>query len=347
MPVYPVVSSPAVALSQAATGRALIVNQGPDTVYLDGQTSVSDGNHSTRLAPDQSVNWGGGELWAVTAAGESASVTVQLGGDTSISPRVHLSQPVNVQGGAVVLYSEELTLTPDENRVLTIDGPADGVTYYGVAVSTEILTSGAGSTIVDTHIYSKGFPGHSERQRTARIVDANEVDTFGYSEYAEWMLPFQSEYPLTIHVRNWHQTANATVFLHVVATSYALPYPVDLADRSEDNDYQSTRVNPAANNYVTAPASLTNRRMRLWTDTAGLTGVHLQRLDVDIFGVVAQTIVAPHIQVNPNLRYPAAPATDTFSVSEFFIPGDGQIYQVEFFNAFAGTVYLSLMEMTR
>lgn len=57
----------AIQIGQPPLQPALIVNQGPGVVYLDGQSSVTPQQYSLTLAPKQSVNWQGGSLWACTA----------------------------------------------------------------------------------------------------------------------------------------------------------------------------------------------------------------------------------------------------------------------------------------
>lgn len=95
--LYPV-SDSATNLSQPAGNASLIVNQGSEPVYLDKGSTVSPNSYSILLAPNQSFNWSGGELWGVCATGAASTVSLMAGANTSVSPITNatLTGPVTV-----------------------------------------------------------------------------------------------------------------------------------------------------------------------------------------------------------------------------------------------------------
>lgn len=89
-------------VQQPSAPAALIVNEGPGTLYLDKHSGVSPSQYSLRCVAGQSVNWGGGELWAVSDTG--TTMTLMHGGDTTVTPvsNVTIADPVEVSGVVAV-----------------------------------------------------------------------------------------------------------------------------------------------------------------------------------------------------------------------------------------------------
>ena len=94
---------------QPSTPSALIVNEGPGTLYMDTQSSVSKNAYSLSCVPGQSVNWSGGELWFVSDT--ACYVTVMHGGNTTIAPvsNVTIDQPVEISGVVAVAGNVGIT----------------------------------------------------------------------------------------------------------------------------------------------------------------------------------------------------------------------------------------------
>src|SRR3546814_3705864 len=86
------------------------------------------------------------------------------------------------------------------------------------------------------------------------------------------------DYPLPGRVDNSHATTAITGFLHVVATSYASPYPIDTMD-SYFGVFALVEdvTNPVTNNYITLPASMSTLTYRLQANAAGLDNVALEQ----------------------------------------------------------------------
>lgn len=115
--LYPVGVSP-VNVLQPVGKAGLIVNQGPDTVYLDTHSAVSNTAYSLKCTPGQSVNWGGGALWAISDG--TATLSFMQGLDTAISTiegaTVNIGNSVRPWGGG--------------SRIGSVTVSVNGVGYY-------------------------------------------------------------------------------------------------------------------------------------------------------------------------------------------------------------------------
>ena len=109
--LYPVGVSP-VNILQPAGKAGLIVNQGPDTIYFDTQSAVSNTAYSLKCTPGQSVNWGGGAIWAISDG--TATLSFMQGLDTAISTvegaTVNIGNSVRPWGGGSLIGSVTVAL---------------------------------------------------------------------------------------------------------------------------------------------------------------------------------------------------------------------------------------------
>lgn len=99
---YPIKGTEALQLSQMITGQALLQNTGDSTVYMGPDTSVTSLNYELSLPPGATVNWEGGDLFAICAATETSAIGIKYGANTSITPG---PSTVTSVGQADVLYA--------------------------------------------------------------------------------------------------------------------------------------------------------------------------------------------------------------------------------------------------
>ena len=104
-----------VQVCQQQMKACLITNDGTKPVYLGTSSSVSISDASLVLSPRQSVNWGGGNLWALCGPGNQTELMILLGGDTSVSPvtDVTISAPVLIEGTVPVEGNVNVTGSVD------------------------------------------------------------------------------------------------------------------------------------------------------------------------------------------------------------------------------------------
>lgn len=137
--LYPVGVSP-VNVLQPVGKAGLIVNQGPDTVYLDTHSAVSNTAYSLKCTSGQSVNWGGGALWAISDG--TATLSFMQGLDTAISTiegaTVNIGNSVRPWGGG--------------NRIGGIIVPLNNIGYYQWALGLLAPTINAGR-YASIHVY--------------------------------------------------------------------------------------------------------------------------------------------------------------------------------------------------
>ena len=103
---------------QPVGNAGLIVNQGPDTVYLDTHSAVSNTAYSLKCTTGQSVNWAGGTLWAISDG--TATLSYMQGLDTAISTiegaTVNIGNSVRPWGGG--------------SRIGSVTASLNGIGYY-------------------------------------------------------------------------------------------------------------------------------------------------------------------------------------------------------------------------
>ena len=196
------VGSEAVQLSGYLTERALLTNQGTVTIYLDTFPGVTPGSAGIALAPNQSMNSTPGQtLYAVTA-GTIANLGILLGADTTLSPNVNatISTPVNVQGGGALLgFGSFNSFTGNETKTFTINGPSDGLTYYGIRLYLALpsafpttdkfywrLQGADGTVLVDGNI----------------IGVATAATAIYQGVYVDVTVPMAANYPLRLQITN-------------------------------------------------------------------------------------------------------------------------------------------------
>lgn len=160
MPNFAINGSSPVRVSQASTDAGLIRNTGNSAVFLDKYSSVTSANYGLELQPFDSVNWSGSDLWAVSAPGDTSTLSVLYGAD-------------GVSLGAV-----SAVVTGDVTA--TIDGPVDAnilgtVTVDGdVSISGPVTASISGTVPVDIQnaVINADVTGNI-------IVDSGEVNVGG------------------------------------------------------------------------------------------------------------------------------------------------------------------------
>lgn len=139
MPNFPVGERPG-QISQTGTQEALIRNTGTSSVFLDKQSSVNPLAYGLELQPLDSVNWPtGDDLWAVTAAGTTSSLSVLYG------------------ASGVSLGAVSAVVTGDVTA--TITGPVDANILGTVAVDVQNAVINAdvtGNIIVDSGTVNVG-----------------------------------------------------------------------------------------------------------------------------------------------------------------------------------------------
>lgn len=159
---YPVETRP-LAIQQPAGQPCLIVNEGPSDVYLDTQSSVSTSSYSLKCAKNQSVNWQGGTLWAISDS--EATLSLMIGSNTSITPitDVNVAGEVNIAGTVPVSgnvnVSGNVGITGGNVNVASIQGDVsvDGST---VNIGNNVKLWGGGNYLGGANLQLTGGRGN-------------------------------------------------------------------------------------------------------------------------------------------------------------------------------------------
>lgn len=252
----------------------------------------------------------------------------------------HVAGAINVQGGGVILYSEEVTVPANSSTEILIPGPLDGSTKYGVDITWEILTSGAGLTVSNCQVVNAGT-GVGVQCAAIRDLNAVEIGEIGAPEIVAFTVPMKSAYPLKIRVYNTHATDSLDGFLHVIATSYALPYPVDTGAYFGVGPLTENLVNPAVGDYVTLPASTSTMHYRMQANVAGLDNVALEQWSS------GSSFTGVNFRTSRSPNYQQVGAGAIWDIQEFSTGPFGRPHRLRFFGALAGTIRIQLYDIGR
>lgn len=301
------------------------------TVPITGNVGVTG---PVTVTGTVNANVAGNVNAAITGPVSISSGTVNVGG---------ILTPVVVQGGGAILHNANVNAIPaGGSTTITINGPANGTTYYGIDVSWEILTSPAGTTASTVRAYVNGFPGTPIAGTAMRDTSAAEISVIGFSERIDFTVPMRTTFPLTITIDNSNLGGTVSGFLRVTGTSYASPYPVDNMNGWMGVGSLGARVTPALNDYVTIQPSFSTLTLSVQPEVAGLDNVSLQQWNTltDAYDIQIRRIShSPYYQ-----QTGAAAQWDVLRVS---IPPIGQPHRIFFHAAFAGQVDISLSEVSR
>lgn len=115
MPTLQIGANAPVQLSTEATQSFLLVNTGPNTIYLGDQSLTVNGGYDLTLGSGASLNWSGGRvLFAICANGQTANVQIQFGANTALAP----SPPVSINNGNTISILPNLAfkvILPSQN----------------------------------------------------------------------------------------------------------------------------------------------------------------------------------------------------------------------------------------
>ena len=170
--LIPVSQTPSI-IGQSDFNRCLIVNQGASDIYLDDNSAVTAANYSVKLVANQSVNWAGGTLWAVTDGAQSL-LSILNGADTTVSPvsvvELAPDATVSIQPGGGFIGSANIFLDVGLNTdLMGLDQyfPAvDFSQYASIIVNVDQVWPTARPTLIATTIRlyqytSQAVPPHS------------------------------------------------------------------------------------------------------------------------------------------------------------------------------------------
>lgn len=288
------------------------------------------------------------ELYAVTASGETSTVTVFYDAQGASATEVgiigpvdvDIVNPVNVQGGGVVLYDDVVVIPANDSVDVVIPGPSSGLTFYGIDVHWEIQLSTATVTASRVRVFVNGASGATSTVDAipVRTIDPNEIAELGNVEFAIFSTPMKSSFPLTVRVENSQPANTLTGALRVTGTAYALPYPIDSEPRPVHADAHLS--NASVGEYVTIAPSFDAQRYRL-TMLGDVTGIGDLVVDaLNAAGGWVTTELRPHLAyfggtVSTNGRL------EPNTKAEFILPGNGTTHRVRVTGAISGQVILS------
>lgn len=307
MPIV-AVNSTASKLTGHLAVEGLITNTGDVTVYLGDEPNVSANNYGIVLAPRQGVNYSPNQsLYAVTASGETSTLSVLYGSSVSVSPITEatisgpvtidggnvsidgdvtiggIETPVKVQGGGARMRSSvpTITLAPSETRFISVPLLADGQVYPSLTMRI-VLVSGVLGAVEWT------LAGDSSAPLCLGTLYRDESLTQeGWVSYPETVTfpnftgPFNASGYL-LRLTNLSTVNSIGVNAEVFGSSVLTPVPV--TDLSEFFNWQGERIIPSdgANYFTYFPPSHTPYQIVIGRGNINANSVsssYLQKLD--------------------------------------------------------------------
>ncbi len=255
MPSIPVATNP-VQLSQVITQSALIQNNGPGTLYLADNASVTVDSYALRVTPGASVTWpANSELWGISDSTSSVGVLygatgagvseVTVAGPLTVS---NILSPVSLQGGAGLLYSGSVPLAGSQVLTITLPANVNGLVYPSVNVRLSIPYGGANTAVGYQVNYGPTLLDFVQ----GSVAFNDNAESVFFAQQTAFTCPWLRNTPITITLTN-QTTTPTTATLSVWGVADAATVPVtDLSAQFG----AGTFTMPASDNALLIPGSL-------------------------------------------------------------------------------------------
>lgn len=223
---YVITSGPPLSIyPYAKQGEVTIRNTGSVDIYAATQPVAANG---VAIAPGSSLAWPeltALYLYVLSGVGNasifdgtlSAPTSVGIDGPVAVST---IGTPVNVQGGATVLYSGDVIVPATGSEQIIIPLPANGLTYYGFRLQiTPLAGTGKFSYSLNGQVGIPLAEGSSNDIDGLKFVlDAGTVNPYMVDASG----PLAGTFPLALNLNNY-VGAPQTFRVLLIGTSYAPP----------------------------------------------------------------------------------------------------------------------------